>query len=97
MIRLLLLIILILASMWVGYAIHACIEQDQPTLGPISDPMSTDEALEFLEYCIYNHNYYADHPELCNATSGNVSFNQEILANYRGVMSLLKEVERRAK
>lgn len=51
----------------------------------------TREAVEFLEYAIECHQYYADRPEECNQWTDTPERNKELVEIYSGIINLIEE------
>ena len=54
-------------------------------------PLPKAEAIEFLDYCIFAHQYYADRPEECNLMSGTPEWNAECAEIYKWFLALIEE------
>ena len=51
--------------------------------------ISIDEAIEILNMARDSHIWYAEHPELCNDWTGDVTLQREWVEQYTWVISLL--------
>lgn len=78
-----------LLSLWILLAFSSgfCISRALPYLG---EPMAKQEALEFADWCIGQHQHYINRPDLCNDWTGTPERNKELVEKYKGIIALIE-------
>ena len=89
------LLVICLIIILVGIFFIACgINQFQPqNYTESGEEWTFERGIEYLEWAKSSHVYYANHPELCNATSGDVEWNKKITSEYQQLINWLKDIK----
>ncbi len=54
------------------------------------DPITVDQAIEYLIQHKASHQYYIDHPKEINESTGDIEFQRLVVARYTQIISLLE-------
>ena len=55
------------------------------------EPWTLERGIEYLEWAKGNHEYWAEHADKCNETSGSAEFNYKVMTEYDQLINWLKE------
>ena len=55
------------------------------------EPLTVDGAIEYLIQHRINHQYYIDHPDEINESTGDVEFHRLVVARYNQIITLLED------
>lgn len=61
-------------------------------LGGMAEPWTIDRGIEYLEWARDNHQYYVDHPDRTNESTGNTDFNRKCVSEYTQLIKLLEGI-----
>lgn len=57
-----------------------------------SAPWSVEKGIEYLELARDSHQYYANHPDKCNKTTGSSEYNRKHVSEYQQIINLLRRL-----
>lgn len=90
----LLIFVAIPAAFTVGYRYRIVLDYKTALAGYTASPdcdFTSLDAIKFMESAKYTHQYYVDHPDIINSTTGSAEDNARWVAIYDAVIKVLEK------